>query len=115
MLTGTNEDDIAPWRDYEVPRGFSGYVYNWCPNLGSRYTPMRTPAHVEAQVRRLAANRIHAIHRDGPGQLFGLEGPVYYVMGRMFDDPEHNRAQDLLAEVIDAAFGTAAPPMRSFY
>ncbi|MFM7042473.1 MAG: DUF4838 domain-containing protein, partial [Planctomycetaceae bacterium] len=115
MLTGTNEDDIAPWRDYEVPRGYSGYVYNWCPNLGSRYTPMRTPAHVEAQVRRLAANRIQAIQRDGPGQLFGLEGPVYYVMGRMFDDPEHNRAKDLLAEFIDAAFGTAAPPMRSFY
>lgn len=115
MLTGTNEDDIAPWRDYTVPRGFAGYVYNWCPNLGSRYTPMRTPAHVEAQVRRLAANRIQAIQRDGPGQLFGLEGPVYYVMGRMFDDPEHLRAQDLLAEFIDAAFGTAAPAMRSFY
>jgi hypothetical protein len=33
MLTGTNEEDIAPWRSIEVPRGFTGYIYNWCPNL----------------------------------------------------------------------------------
>ena len=26
---------------------------NWCPNLGTRYTPMRTPSFVEAQVKRL--------------------------------------------------------------
>jgi len=115
MLTGTNEDDIAPWRGHEVPRGFTGYVYNWCPNLGTRYTPMRTPSYVEAQVKRLAANRIGSLYRDGPGQLFGLEGPVYYVMGRMFDDPEGNRAKDLVPEFIEAAFGRSAWSMRSFY
>ena len=117
MLTGTNEEDIAPWRDIEVPRGFTGYLYNWCPNLGTRYTPMRTPGFVETQVRRLAANRIQSLYRDGPGQLFGLEGPVYYVMGRMFDDPEHLSAKDLLPEFCEAAFGnkSAAFYMRSFY
>jgi hypothetical protein len=115
MLTGTNEEDIAPWRGHDVPRGFTGYLYNWCPNLGTRYTPMRTPAFIETQVRRLAANRIQAVYRDGPGQLFGLEGPVYYAMGRMFDDPEGGRAQDLQAEFVTAAFGTAAPAMQAFY
>ncbi|RBP39648.1 uncharacterized protein DUF4838 [Roseimicrobium gellanilyticum] len=115
MLTGTNEEDIAPWRSYEIPGGFTGYVYNWCPNLGSRYTPMRTPQYVEAQVKRLAAGRIQALYRDGPGQLFGLEGPVYYTMGRMFDDPDHNAAKDLIPEFCDAAFGKASPIMRTFY
>jgi len=115
MLTGTNEEDIAPWREYDVPRGFTGYVYNWCPNLATRYTPMRTPAYVEAQAKRLATNRIQSIYRDGPGQLFGLEGPTYYVMGRMFDDPEQNAAKDLLPEFCDAAFGESAFSMRSFY
>ena len=43
MLTGTNDEDIAPWRGYEVPGGFCGYIYNSTPNLGTRYTPMRTP------------------------------------------------------------------------
>jgi hypothetical protein len=115
MLTGTNEADFAPWHGYEVPRGFTGYVYNWCPNLGSRYTPMRTPGYVESQVKRLTANRIQSLNRDGPGQLFGLEGPVYYVMGRMFDDPERNAAKDLVPEFCEAAFGPTAPAMRSFY
>lgn len=117
MLTGTNEEDIAPWRAIETPRGFTGYVYNWCPNLGTRYTPMRTPGYIERQVKRLAAAKIQAIYRDGPGQLFGLEGPVYYVMGRMFDDPENNTAKALLAEFYEAAFpdrGVAAI-MQQFY
>lgn len=117
MLTGTNEEDIAPWRGVEVPRGFTGYVYNWCPNLGTRYTPMRTPGYIERQVQRLAANRIQSLYRDGPGQLFGLEGPVYYTMGRMFDDPENNHAKDLLPEFCDAAFEnrSIAFYMRAFY
>jgi len=117
MLTGTNEEDIAPWRGVQVPRGFTGYVYNWCPNLGTRYTPMRTPGHIELQVQRLAANHIQSLYRDGPGQLYGLEGPVYYTMGRMFDDPQRNHAGDLIAEFCEAAFlnRSIAFHMRAFY
>lgn len=117
MLTGTNEEDIAPWRGIDVPRGFTGYVYNWCPNLGTRYTPMRTPGYIEQQVQRLAVNRIQSLYRDGPGQLFGLEGPVYYTMGRMFDDPANNHAKDLLPEFCEAAFQnkSIAFSMRAFY
>lgn len=117
MLTGTNEEDIAPWRGIEVPRGFTGYVYNWCPNLGTRYTPMRTPGYIELQAQRLAENRIQSLYRDGPGQLFGLEGPVYYTMGRMFDDPANLHARDLIVEYCDAAFvnKSIAFYMRAFY
>jgi len=115
MLCGTNEEDIAPWRQCEVPGGFTAYLYNWCPNLGSRYTPMRTPRFVEAQAKRLASNHIQSVYRDGPGALYGLEGPVYYVMGRMFDDPENSQAKDLVHEFCGAAFGRAAPTMLRFY
>lgn len=115
LLCGTNEEDFAKWDSYEVPGGFTGYVYNWCPNLAARYTPMRTPRFVEEQVRRLARQNVRGLQRDGPGQLLGLEGPVYYVMGRMFDDPENSQARDLLLEFVSAAFGKAGPPMRTFY
>lgn len=117
MLTGTNEEDIAPWRGIDVPRGFTGYVYNWCPNLGTRYTPMRTPGYIELQVQRLAAARIQSLYRDGPGQLFGLEGPVYYTMGRMFDDPANNHAKDIIPEFCEGAFPdkSIAFYMRAFY
>jgi tetratricopeptide (TPR) repeat protein len=115
LLTGTNEEDIAPWRGHDVPGGFSSYIYNWCPNLGTRYTPMRTPLFVETQVKRLAANRIQSVYRDGPGDLYGLEGPTYYTMGRMFEDPENLHAKQLVQEFCGAAFGRSAPSMLAFY
>lgn len=114
---GTNEEDIALWKNHEVPGGFTGYVYNWCPNLGTRYTPMRTPAFVEAQIRRLVQHNIQGIFRDSPGSIYGLEGPVYYIMGRMLDDAGNLHAKDLMAEYCEAAFGktTAARFMLRFY
>lgn len=115
LLTGTNEEDIAPWRGHEVPAGYSSYIYNWCPNLGTRYTPMRTPLFVEAQAKRLSRNKFQSIYRDGSGDLHGLEGPVYYTMGRMFDDPENLRAKQLVHEFCGAAFGKSAPSMIAFY
>ena len=115
MLTGTNEEDFAPWRGHVVPQGFTGYIYNWCPNLSTRYTPMRTPGFIETQARRLVDNRIQSVYQDGPGTLHGLEGPVYYTMGRMFDDTRTNQARVLVHEFCGAAFGKAAPPMLQFY
>jgi hypothetical protein len=115
LLTGTNEEDIAPWRKCEVPQGFTGYIYNWCPNLSTRYTPMRTPGFIEQQAKRLVANRIQSIYQDGPGSIQGLEGPVYYTMGRMFDDAEKNQAKLLVHEFCGAAFDKAGPPMIQFY
>ena len=115
LLTGTNEEDIAPWLNHEVPAGFSSYIYNWCPNLGTRYTPMRTPLFVESQVRRLVHNRIASVYRDGPGDLYGLEGPVYYTMGKMFDDPVNQNANILVKEFCSASFGKASQPMIQFY
>jgi len=115
MWCGTNEEDMARWREHEVPGGFTAYLYNWCPNLGSRYTPMRTPRFVEAQAKRLFRNKVQSLYRDGPGALSGLEGPVYYIMGRMFDDPENLQAKFLMHEFCGAAFGKAAPRMLRFY
>jgi hypothetical protein len=115
MWCGTNESEMALWRDHEVPGGFTSYIYNWCPNLGTRYTPMRTPAFVEAQVKRLVRHHVQSIYRDGPGQLHGLEGPVYYTMARLLDDPENIEARELVHEFCNAAFGKAATAMMRFY
>ncbi|MDA0840907.1 MAG: DUF4838 domain-containing protein [Planctomycetota bacterium] len=115
MWCGTNEEDIAPWREYEVPGGFTAYIYNWTPNLSSRYTPMRTPLTIELQAKRLYHNKVQSLYRDGPGALHGLEGPVYYLMGRIFDDPENMQAKFLVHEFCGAAFGKSAGPMLRFY
>lgn len=116
MLCGTNEWDLAKWENTEIPRGLTSYIYNWTPNQTSRYIPMTTPLSLEKQVKRLYEANIRGIYRDGGGPyLAGLEGPAGYVFGRMWDDPENNRAADLKLEFLEAAFGSAAAPMRRFY
>ena len=76
---------------------------------------MRTPRFVESQARRLAQNKFQSIYRDGAGDLYGLEGPVYYTMGRMFDAPESLQAKLLVQEFCAAAFGKSAQSMVAFY
>lgn len=115
QFIGTNEEDLDKWRDFEIPGGLTSGVHNWIANLGSRYTPMRTPLFLAAQVRRFRRHHITSTFRDGVGQIHGLEGPAYYVWGRMFDDPDTNQAAPLKLEFIEAAFGPAAAPMRRFY
>lgn len=116
QLCATNDADFEQWRRLEVPGGFTAYVYNWGPyHPCGGYTPKRTPTYVEAQVRRFFRNHVRGVYRDGFGELFGLEGPVYYVYGRLFEDPENAQAKEVLEEFYAAAFGKASAPMRSFY
>ncbi len=116
QLCATNDADFDQWTRLEVPGGFTAYVYNWGPyHPCGGYTPKRTPTYVEAQVRRFFKNHVQGVYRDGFGELFGLEGPVYYVYGRLFDDPAGGSAKVLLEEFYEAAFGPAAAPMRAFY
>lgn len=116
QLCATNAEDFEQWRHVDVPGGFTAYIYNWGPyHPCGPFTPKRTPTYVEAQARRFATNRVRGIYRDGFGELFGLEGPVYYIYGRLYEDPEHLSARALLEEFCAAAFGSASVPMRRFY
>lgn len=115
-MSGTRDHELATWRNFGAPQGFSTYLYYWCPNMMPRYFPMRTPLYVENAAKRLMAANVHSIARDGNGGIaFGLEGPTYYTMGRMFDGPGAHKAKDLVIEYVSAAFGKAAPQMMSFY
>ena len=108
-------EEFDLWRGYDIPGGFTVYSDNQCPNLGSRYTPMHAPRFVEAQAKLFFANGVHGVYNDAPDLTFGLSGPVFYIMGRMYDDPEHNQAKDLLNEFCGAAFGKTSGNMLDFY
>lgn len=115
-MSGTRDHELAAWRNFGAPRGFSTYLYYWCPNMMPRYFPMRTPLYVENAAKRLMAAQVHSIARDGNGGIaYGLEGPTYYTMGRMFDAPGAHAAKDLVIEYVSAAFGKATPAMMGFY
>ncbi len=115
-LCGTKDSDFRDWENFGAPQGFSTYLYYWCPNMMPRYFPMRTPLYVETAANRLMAANVRSISRDGNGGVvFGLEGPTYYTMGRMFDGPDAHNAKTLVTEFVSAAFGKSAPAMMSFY
>ena len=116
QICGTNERDWEAWKDIEVPAGYISYLYNWgVYHQGGAYTPKRTAKHVELQAKRLAEHNVVGIYKDGYGELFGLEGPVYYTFGRMYDDPMNLTSEQLTDEFCTAAFGTAKEPALRFF
>jgi hypothetical protein len=115
-MCGTRDHELAAWQKFGAPRGFSTYLYYWCPNMMPRYFPMRTPIYVENAAKRLMAANVQSISRDGNGgTAYGLEGPTYYTMGRMFDGPGEHTAKSLVVEFVNASFGKSAPAMLGFY
>ena len=109
------DEVFRKWKDITVPQGFTVYIYNWGEYPLPGLTPKHTPEFAERQIRCFAANHVRGIYRCGFGELFGLEGPVYYIYGKLLDDPGQSAAA-LLDDYCRAAFGeAAAPSMRTFY
>jgi hypothetical protein len=116
-LGDSTEQERAIWNDVEVPGGYLSYLHTWGGyHVAGPYTPVRTPSYVEKMVKRLVKQNVRIIVRDGAiGYCWGLEAPVYYAYGRMFDDPATNNAKALLDEFCVAAFGKSAGSMKQFY
>ena len=110
---------FAAWAPFDV--GKTVYTYNWGAYHSEGLSPKRTPRAVVAQVRLFVKNKVRAIKVDGGFNRAGqgchgwaLEAPTYYAYGKALGNP--NRDPDtLLREYVDAAFGTAAAPMRAFF
>ena len=105
-------------KDYKVLDGNIAYTYNWGTFHPLAYSPKTTPRVVGAVMKRLVADEVTGIIKDGFGKCFGLEGAVYYISGRLLDDPAAIHADvvyALLQEYYEAAFGEASAPMKRFY
>jgi len=109
-----SEKVFTDWKKIKVPGGFLVYIYNWGNYHLQGYTPKQPPAFVAEQARTFAANGVKGVYRCGFGELFGLEGPVYYIYGKMLDNPELNY-EKLLLEFYERAYHESAAPMRSFF
>lgn len=106
-------DTFRRWQErYDGEYGV--WLHNWIPHLLTRYTPMRTPLFIDDQTNFFHEYEIRGIFRDGRGEAYGMEGPVYYLFGRLMEAPELT-AQEAMFEFCDAAFGTGGATMRRFY
>ena len=66
------------------------------------------------QTKILTDHKIDGIYRCGFGENYGLEGVLYYLQGKLMQEPEQN-ADKIVNEFIDRAFHEAAPPMKEFF
>ena len=106
--------DFKKWSRIKVPQGFLVYIYNWGWYNMPGATPKRTPDFVANQARLFIANKVKGVYRCGFGENFGMEGPAYYVFGKILEDPKRSEDQ-LLDEFYRRAFKESAAPMRVFY
>ncbi|MBC8351811.1 MAG: DUF4838 domain-containing protein [Planctomycetes bacterium] len=110
-LMNLNGDYIDAWKD--KVGGMTGFTY-WF----NTQTPMGVNLHMTP---REAADRIKYLHGRGfvalsvdPGGTWGLEGPVYYMMGQLLGDPSLD-PDSLVSEYCNRVYGKASPPMQRFF
>ena len=108
------EQAFKEWTGYTVPHGFTIYSYFWgeYPRMG--FTPKMTYARAAVNVQRFLKNGVHGLYRCGFGELFGMEGPGYYVFNGLLENPQAN-VNAIVTEYCDRSFGPASPLMRRFY
>lgn len=114
-LCAYSPEEIAAWKKLDVPGGFMAYIYNWGDYQIQGLTAKFGPQSCEKQIMLFSANQVKGIYRCGFGELFGMEGPLYYAWGRGFDRPGKDTIRPLLDEFYAAAYGPARAPMKKFF
>ena len=105
---------LAAWKKITVPQGFTTYMYNWGSYKLPGFTPVQSPEYPAEQVKKFHKFGIKGVYRSGFGASFGLEGPVYYMYGKLWDDPSQNPGR-LLEDFYKHAFQESALSMTRFY
>ncbi len=114
-LARYDEKDFQQWQKIKVPGGFITYIYNWGYYQPGGLTPKFSTKLAAEQVRRFMKYKVKGVYRCGFGNIYGLEGPVYYLFGKLFDDPGLD-VEKTVSEYCVAAFGkNAAPAMNNFF
>lgn len=113
-LCAYSPSDLEAWSKITVPQGYTSYVYHWGSYKLPGFTPMHSPEFLAGEVQRFARFGIKGVYRCGFGASFGLEGPAYYVYGKMWDDPSQDFRQ-LEQDFYHAAYGESAAPMVQFF
>jgi len=113
-LCSYSDATFAEWKKYDVPHGFTVYVYFWGNYPQPGFVARHSFAYLAENARRFRRNNVKGIFRCGYGDLYGLEGPAYYVFNELMNDPERP-VDECVAEYCKAAFGPASGLMQQFY
>jgi hypothetical protein len=112
-MTGYSANDFKNWAPFgNIPK--TVYLYNWGSYKATGFGPIRTPQYVSDEARLFHQYNVRGVYTDGNFARLGLEGPVYYVFGKMLQNP-NLKWQDLTTEYYKDAFGKSVAPMTDFY
>ena len=105
-------EHFEAWKKFKCEK--LAYIYNWGKYQMLGFLPKRTPDFSAAQLRLFAANEVNGIYMCGFGETLGLEGPNYYVYGRLLQNPDAD-PRALADEFYISAYGKAAAPMKTMF
>ena len=114
-LCSYTEEVFRAWKGYTVPHGFTVYTYLSGNYVMPGFVARHSFAYLATLAKRFRDNNVRGIYRCGrAGDLYGTEGPGYYVYNKLLMDGSLN-VNELLVDYCRAAFGPAAEQMRRFY
>ena len=110
---GSHEKAMDSWRE-AVPGGMTVYAYNMGLYHKNGLSPRFIPELAAEKIRGWRDHGVEGIFWCGGGDNWGAEGPTYYVIARMINDPEldWNAAYE---EYLNLTFRNAAPVMKQYY
>jgi hypothetical protein len=114
-LCENDKKTLDEWKKINVPGGLAEYVYNWGYYHTAGFTPKTGIKDVVDQIKLFSKYNVKGIYTCGFGELWGLEGPVYYAYGQALKDPENADPEKILAKYCRLAFGPAAKEAENFY
>jgi hypothetical protein len=114
-LCHVSPKQLEAWKQYEVPKGFTAYIYLWGGYQPLGYTAKRSWMHCRDFAKRLLDSGVRGVFRCGYGELFGMEGPQYWVFNHAMENPDLD-VDKTVDEYCERSFGPAcAPKMRKFF
>ena len=113
-----SEAAFREWDGYTVPHGFTVYSYLVGSYVMAGFVARHSFARLAQTAKVYHGNGVLGVYRcstdGGCGDLYGTEGPGYYVFNRLLLDGSLN-VDALLADYCRAAFGPAEALMIKFY
>ena len=101
---------------FEIYSGYKHgvFVYWWGTFNIQGITPKTLARKVADEVRYLADHNVYGINICCGNEVWGLEGPAYYVMAKIAQDP-NRKVDEVLDEYYRGIFHAAAPVMKEFF
>ncbi|MBN1674904.1 MAG: DUF4838 domain-containing protein [Kiritimatiellae bacterium] len=92
----------------------TAYVYWWGSAQPAGLSLRMGPHRTARNVRYLVEHGVKGLYVCGGTELFGLEGPAYYVFAKLAWDPNRD-VEKVLDEYYAGVYRAAAAPMKQFF